>query len=382
MAPPPIRTDGTNAFARYSMEVRVPRIARDVLARNPGLSILVKRAVERLAADIEGNAALPRPRPPAPDVVSWAAAHAERAIETWLGTEWFHAELAFYRELAVACRFWEDDRDPFHPAKEEELQGANLWERLGVALARTGYREERFGLLLDDTLWANRVDLSYAVAASRVRADADLLVDERLAAVARLSRPGARVHLLADNTGTELALDLALVGAILEDAAARVTLHVKMQPLFVSDAMPRDVWRLIGAMEEKGGDARSLAGRLRMAWEERRLALAPDPFWSGPRFLWQAPPHILEALRSATIVVCKGDANYRRVVGDAVWPASAPFAAASGYLGAPIVCVRTMKSDALAGVPEDVASRLDVTDPKWRVEGRCGVIQTHVPTGR
>ena len=382
MAPPPIRTDGSNAFARYSMQVRVPRIARDVLERNPHYPAAVRRAVERLADDIEKDAPLARPRPPAPDFAAWTLAHAERAIDTWLGTEWFHAELAFYREIAARCRFWENDHDPFEPAKDEELAGERPWERLAASLDHTGTREERMMALLDDGLWANRVDLSYTVAASRARADADLLVDGRAAAVSRLARHGASVHLVADNTGTELALNLALVGALIEDDAARVTVHLKLQPVFVSDAMPRDVWRLVARMKERGGAGVRLANRLVRAFDEERLVLAPDPFWSGPRFLWQAPVHLLEALRSATLVVCKGDANYRRVVGDACWPPSAPFSAACGYLGAALVCLRTMKSDALAGVPAEVLERLDGTDPEWRVVGRYGLIQTHVPTGR
>jgi hypothetical protein len=375
VAPPPIRTDGSIRFARFSMQVRVPRIAREVLERN-AYPASVRDAVERLAVEIEGDAPLPAPGPPGLDLAAWTAAHAERGAETWLDTQWFHAELAFYRELATRCRFWETDHDPFHAAKDEELAGERPWERLGVALANAGTREERVFALLDDSLWANRVDLSYAVAASRVRADADLLVDDRIEAVARLIRPGASVHLVADNTGTELALDLALIDALLEDAAARVTVHVKMQPVFVSDAMPRDVWRLLARMKERGGDAGRLAGRLVAGFETDRLRLAPDPFWSGPRFLWQAPVHILEALRSATIVVCKGDANYRRCIGDALWPSSASFGAAVGYLGAPLVCLRTMKSDALVGVPAEIAERLDASDPEWRIVGRCGVIQT------
>jgi hypothetical protein len=380
--PPAIRTDGSNPFARYSMKVRVPKIARDTLERNPDYPAGVKRAVERLATDIEGNAPLPRPRAPAPDVALWTEAHAERAIESWLATEWFHAELAFYRELVSRCRFWETDRDPFRPAKDEELASDKLWERLDAALGRPGSREERTFALLDDSLWANRVDLSYSVGTAHARADSDLLADERAAAVSRLTRPGASVHVVLDNTGTELALDLALVGTLLEDAAARVTLHLKMQPVFVSDAMPRDVWALLARMRARGGESLRLAERLAHAFDEERLALAPDPFWSGPRFLWQAPPYLLAALRSATIVVCKGDANYRRVIGDALWPSSAPFAAASGYLASPIVCLRTMKSDALVGIPDATTERLDALDPQWRVVGKYGLIQTHVPTGR
>jgi len=376
--PEPLRTDGSNAFARLSMQVRVPRIAREVVARG-GYPAAVRQDVEQLASDLEGDAPVPAPRPPAADVEGWRRAHAEHPGATWLGTEWFYAELAFYRELGRRCRFWETGRDPFDAAKEEELAGNRPWERLGVALATTGSREERILGLLDDALWGNRVDLSYAIAASRARADGDLLVDERAAALPRLSRPGADVHVVADNTGTELALDLALVAAVLEDPTARATLHVKLEPVFVSDAMPRDVWRVVDRMRERAGETRRLADALAGSFEQGRLHVAPDAFWSGPRFLRGAPAHLREALRAASMVVVKGDANYRRVVGDALWPPSAPFAAACEPLGAPIVCLRTMKSDPVLGLPEGLAERLDATEPGWRIDARRGLVQTYVP---
>jgi hypothetical protein len=360
------------------MQVRVPQIVRDTIARNADYPAAAKDALERLAADIEGDEPLPAPRPPAPDVAAWSAAHAAHAGESWLRAQWFHAELAVYRELALRARFWETDRDPFAPAKEEELASERLWERLSAALAATGARQERLAGLIDACLWGNRVDLSYAVAAGFDRRDEDLLVDDRAAAADRLAG-AAQVEVIADNTGTELALDLALVDALLEDARARVTLHVKSQPVFVSDALPRDVWRLLFVMRERGGDARALEGRLRAAFEAGRLRLAPDPFWSGPSFLWDAPAHIARALGQASVIIAKGDANYRRVVGDAVWPSGALFRDAAGYLGAPLVCVRTMKSDAAVGLPPDLERRLDAASPRWRIDGSRGVTQLCVP---
>ena len=334
--PPPLRTDGSNVFARYSMEVRVPRIARDLLEKNPTLAPASRDAVERLARSIEEDAPLPAPVAPAPDVQAWTAAHAEHAGERWLAAEWFHAELAFYREIAAACRFWETGRDPFAPAKEEELAGERPWSRLETALGGSGARDERISGLLDACLWGNRVDLSYAVGAGReARHDDDLLVDDREAVLPLLVRPGAHVHLVADNAGTELALDLGLVDALLEDRAARVTVHLKMQPVFVSDALAQDVWGTLDRMAARGGVVRAVAARLREAFDAGRLALAPDPFWSGPRFLWEAPAHVTAALSSATVVVAKGDANYRRLIGDALWPPAAPFADAAAYAHVP-----------------------------------------------
>jgi hypothetical protein len=380
--PPSIRTDGSNVFARYSMETRVPAIARDVITHNPHLPPAVKRSIERLASDIEGNAPIPAPRPPAPDVEAWTDAYAAHRDETWLDAEWFYAEFAFYRELAWACRFWETGRDPFAPVKEEELAGDGLWTRLGAAVHAGSRlaRDARVALLMEQSLWGNRVDLSYRVAATRTSVDeSDLLADDRAAAVPVLTRSAADVHVAIDNTGTELALDLALAGALLEDDRARVTLHVKLQPVFVSDATAADVWTLASRMRARGGEVALFADRLGRAFDAERLVLAPDPYWSGPLFLWQTPRHVRAALSSATMLVLKGDANYRRVVGDAIWPAPATFAQACEGLPCPVVCLRTMKSDAIVGLRPGLAEQLDATEPRWRVDGKRGVVQTSIP---
>ncbi|HZU84340.1 MAG TPA: ARMT1-like domain-containing protein [Polyangiaceae bacterium] len=381
MRPPPIRTDGSNAFARFSMQERVPRIARDVLAHNPDYPADIVRAVEGLASAIEANAPLPPARPPGPAVPAWTAADSEHAGESWLGTEWFFAELAFYRELVRACRFWETGRDPFAPVKDEELSGRRPWSRLEAALdAAASDRVDAVASLLEACLWGNRVDLSYTIAAERTeRQDDDLLVDERASAARLLAKPGARVHFVADNAGTELALDLALVDALLGDASTRVTLHVKIEPVFVSDAMPSDVWRLLERMHAGRADVSSIAARIESSFAEGRLELAPDPFWSGPSFLWRAPAHLRRSFASATVVVIKGDANYRRLVGDAMWPTTTTLPRACGYMPVPLVCVRTLKSDPVLGLRAGLAERLDVAHPSWRVDGRHGVVQTYVP---
>ncbi len=59
MRPAPLRTDRSNAFAHYSMSVRVPKILDDVIARNPELPAAARQAVERLRDEIAGDAELP-----------------------------------------------------------------------------------------------------------------------------------------------------------------------------------------------------------------------------------------------------------------------------------------------------------------------------------
>jgi hypothetical protein len=378
MRPAPLRTDRSNAFAHTSMSVRVPKILEEVIGHNSDLPPAPLQAVARLRDEIGGDARVPPLQFPAPDAPEWEAALAAHAGETWLRTDWFFAECYVYRCLMSAVRYWESGRDPFAAAKREELAGEPLWHGLEGALA--GASDDvavHVAELLLRALWGNRVDLSYAVGVAfgaAGHAD-DLLCDDRGRALPALLQPGGDVHVVADNTGSELATDLALADTLVARAGARVSLHVKLHPTFVSDAVVADVWALLDAMGGRGGGAADLAARLRRAFGDDRLRILPDPFWNGPRFLWERPARLGRVLDGATAVVLKGDANYRRAIGDAIYPGGISFAEATDYFPAPLVCVRTMKSDALAGLPPGRAAQLDAVDREWRINGRRGVIQ-------
>ncbi len=375
MRPPPIRTDGSNAFAHFSMTVRVPKILEEVIERNPDYPAATVAAILELRDAIRANAAVAPLDFPAPDAAEWES---ELAGRSWLSTDWFFAECYVYHRLTAATRYWENGRDPFAPAKREELASARLWTGLEMLLEREIEElPERLHSLIGLALWGNRVDLSYAVGSSfgAVGESDDLLVDDRDWAIERLLTPGAEVHIVADNTGSELSMDLVLADALLSGTRARVSLHVKMHPMFVSDALVVDVWLLLAAMQAKRAAIGELGSRLVRAFDERRLRILPDPFWNGPRFLWDRAPRIARALDDATLVIFKGDANYRRVVGDALWPAETSFAEVTRYFPAPLLCLRTMKSDAVAGLPPGLAAKLDGVDHDWRINGRRGVIQ-------
>jgi hypothetical protein len=75
------------------------------------------------------------------------------------------------------------------------------------------------------------------------------------------------------------------------------------------------------------------------------------------------------------MVIFKGDANYRRVIGDALWPPEITVGEATGYFPAPLLLLRTMKSDALVGLSKGLTDRLDAADRDWRINARRGLIQ-------
>lgn len=384
-----------NAFAFQTMSERVPGILRDVIDAHPAFPATIRAALEGLrTALIEGEPVpLPEALPaPPPDAAGWEAAYRAQATAlqpmTWLHGEWFFLETYLYRLLIEAVRWFESGLDPFAYKKDSELESDRLWTFVESTQALTGDRAAQLADLLLFALWGNRADLSHGANqhADRAADDADLLIDDRAAVLRHLrgaSRPldgdagyapGA-YHIIADNAGVELAGDLALTDLLLRGGATTVTLHLKWHPTFVSDATLHDVWKLLAAMEAYGGTAHTLAARLRAAWERRHFRLVPHPFWNSSHFLWALPGDVLSALRGARLVVLKGDMNYRRAVGDALWPVATPFADVVGYLDAPVLALRSLKSDTLVGLSEDRATALDATDPAWRSSGQRGVIQ-------
>jgi hypothetical protein len=381
--PPRIRSDASNPFAQHTMAVRVPAILDTVLRQNADLEARSLERVTRLREALSQDRLLPELPAGALHAGEWRATLPSRAAASWGACDWFFAENYAYRCLADAVDFWQRGRDPFLPIKREEYAGAGHAEALASAAAVAGERSERLARLLLGSLFANRMDLSFAASRERgVTAEsADLLIDDRLAAVRVLEQHPGAVHLVLDNAGTELSVDLVLASRVLELSGAPVVLHVKLHPAFVSDAIPADLHWFIGASEPDaqalwsrwGADARHCRDRLRAALATGQLEIAAHEFWNGPRSLWECPGELEARFTAARLVILKGDAHYRRAVGDALWAPETPFASVTRYFPAPLLALRTLKSDPIVGLPDGVAATLQARDPRWRVNGQRGV---------
>jgi len=77
-------------------------------------------------------------------------------------------------------------------------------------------------------------------------------------------------------------------------------------------------------------------------------------------------------------VIVKGDANYRRLLGDARWPHTTPFAHAIRYFPSPLVVLRTLKAEIIVGLQPGQAEQLQAEDPAWLVNGKRGIIQARL----
>jgi uncharacterized protein with ATP-grasp and redox domains len=376
-----VRTDQSNPFAYHTMRVRIPALIQETIDLNPDYPPQISDALKRLADDLANNAQIPMLSLPAPDYDEWVGHYANYAGNTWLGTDWFFGEIFMYRHFIEAVRWWETGRDPFKPKKNEEFNSAAMREALEKALAvPTADQDERLSALIEFSLWGNRIDLSYALVMSHGAATMDdLLVDEHEPVVQHLLAQPGTVHMIADNAGTELAMDLALADGLLDSGTApQVIYHVKLHPTYVSDTTAPDVlWLLDLLSAGKYGDAgRGLGNRLTEAFYDGRLKIAPDGFWNMPRFLNDLPARLQKTFEDARLVIVKGDANYRRTVLDVIWPTTTRLTEVIKGFPAPLLALRTLKSDPVVGLPAGMDERLDAEDSQWRVNGKRGIIQT------
>ncbi len=388
---PPIRTDGSNAFAEHTVKVRLPDILDETLE--------AMRSVDAPAAHLANVAALrdeiaaggliqmlPAREDATPEYAGWAAACAARAGATWRSVDWFFCETFTYRRLMDAVDYFSTRIDPFAPIKAREY-ASDIHRTVldnALAAAHAGDSVQALRGSLHQAVFGNRVDLSYAESRAQglSTSDSDLLVDDREAVIAHLlTVRGGVVHVVADNAGSELSADLCLIDLLLRHGLARrVVLHTKLHPTFVSDVIDDDVTRFIdsGLQGAFGDGARELCGRLR-GYLTDQLVVRHHPYWNSPYFAWQMPSDLAVGLQSAALVIVKGDANYRRFIGDAFWAHETPFADVVSGLGMALLMLRTLKSDPLVGISAGVAEQLQALDERWRWNGKRAVIQFYAP---
>jgi hypothetical protein len=185
------------------------------------------------------------------------------------------------------------------------------------------------------------------------------------------------VDILLDNAGFELVGDLCLADYLLRTGITdEIHLHLKAHPIYISDTTLPDVQDTLAFLAaEPPAAARSLAARLGAAIHSGRLRLRPDFFWCSPLAAWDMPERFYTDLGHAMLFISKGDANYRRLVGDRHWPATTPFEEITAYFPATLAALRIFKSQVAVGLSPGQAEAAGHVDPGWMTNGRWGIIQ-------
>jgi hypothetical protein len=387
--PPPLHTSVPGSFAQDTLRVRIPEILAKTRAKLGPLPPEVARRLDELDAELR-TGTLRLLVEPAPDRAFWDPTAAPHVGHGWLDLPWFFAETYFYRRLLEATGYFGTGpmggRDPFAADKASEWAPEEAPHRCAELLGSLpAERGARLRALMLGSLWGNRADLSYNVARQLGSyagdAAADLLADHSPAvAELLLAHRCPRVTLIADNAGTELLMDLALIDHLLAACGVEeLVMHLKDHPFFVSDTMEHDLNEGIRALAgSRDAASVALAERLEGWRRAGKLRSTSHPFYTTSLFYPALPADLRADLGRSNLVMLKGDANYRRLCSDAPWPPETPFAEVVRDFPAPVVALRTLKAEVIVGLPPGVAERTRAADPGWMVNGRRGVIQARV----
>ena len=308
-------------FAMDTITSRVPKIADSIGAFDWPLEI--KAELAELAAEIRADAPLrlieDLPRCNADywnDLV--AGLPADQA--TWLSAEVWVTENYFYKRVLEIFEKAGVSEDPFKPQKMKQLEA--VIDALPLMMPELDDMSIKTWLIR--SLWGNVADLSLS-AGKKVGNVAihGIVADETDLAVREIEK-ASHVGLVTDNAGLEIVSDLMLIDRIVL-AGKKVTLLAKDVAVFVSDVTVNDVYATMDWMEDQSL-LREPAQRLRKALGDT-FVVTDDVFFTTAEPLWKMPGTLEKKIKTMQAVIFKGDANYRRMLGDRKWDIHTPLTA-------------------------------------------------------
>ena len=402
--PEPLRGSEIGTFTHHSVANRLPEIGRRMLTENT-FSPPVESRIVALLDGIPEERIRHLSDDMAPDAAAWSSYIEPHKGQSWLQVPWFFAETYFYRRIMEATGYFGQGSaqgsgrgiDPFTYQKDKGMVTSReaidaMSERVEAMIAFGALDGQMLVNLLRVDLWSNQADLSLWPVGSESdpahggedQKQAHILVDETTNVVEyifNIELPAKRVDFLVDNAGIELVVDLGLAVYLLQmEITETVRLNLKAHPTFVSDATMVDVHKtavILASSEHKA--TASIGARMQRYLDEGRMQLGQHFFWTSPLAMWEMPDEVRQDLAHSALIVSKGDANYRRLLGDRHWPFTTPFGDILAYSPTPTVALRALKSEVASGLvpgqPESTARQ----DPLWLTNGKWGVIQFSNP---
>ena len=309
-------------------------------------------------------------------------------IQPWLGKSWLEipwllAETYFYRLLLEAVHYFQPgpwmDKDPYRRMKTTEILQALpafVAEYEDQAFQPTF---EDFSKALNNALWGNRADLSNL---EHFENNTDththtLIRDDSQAAFDLLAKKPVNIAYFFDNIGREFYFDLAFIHYLLESGLAKsITFYLKNQPFFVSDAMPEDCNYILNVLEASSSPAtRKLSADLKAWIQSGVISVEAPPFLATSREYHRLPESLRQQLSGFDLAILKGDANYRRLIGDRHWDPTTPFEDVASYFPTSVVSLRTTKAELIVGMsPEQLEDLQQNAEWNWMFNGDRGMI--------
>jgi len=318
--------------------------------------------------------------------------------DTWLSAPWLVTEFYAYRRFIEAIGYYDKTNkdtylwDPFLVAKRAGLDSSvNSADNMLEKITKLPKTREGVALAAAFALWGNKMDLSIWPADAENSsmdvfanilhaADENLLHDDtdKLTEYCETlrERGDGQIDIIIDNAGFELVTDLALADHLVASGVAQVvTFQLKSHPTFVSDALEKDLLETVehyaSLDKEMFPNAHEAGIRWQRYLKEGSWVCHEDNFWVQPSAMWEMPEPLRSEMKSrCNLAFVKGDANYRRLLGDRYWDYSAPFQDVIGcYFPCPVCSLRTLKAEVGCGMAKEQVDRAKGLDEEWMTNG-------------
>jgi uncharacterized protein with ATP-grasp and redox domains len=389
-------------FTKQSILERLPLIVRETSLKNEQGGLIntsASNALNSLADDIASNGIVVALLPNQKEEL-WMLSYT-KSFEgiNYLSVPWFFLENYIYKRILDITS--SQINDPFILMKSEAIKSAQhsfLKTVLPLLKESNVNASSVLRAALYRSLWGNKADLSLSagvvVATTSTESElSNLLADDSDKAVELLlSDDGSKteVVILLDNCGLELLSDLVFCLVLLKtNPTLTIVLMTKTSPVFVSDVVLKVdvdshvtfIKQLIDTtQDQEEKDLLIQCGNsLKEYFTSGRIIVESDDFFTSPLASWNMPEKLRSRLsRNNRLTISKGDANYRRLLGDCHWPHDTSFQEATSYFPTSLLALRTTKAGVIVGVNKETEERVSSLHTNWLVSGEFGVIQLKI----
>lgn len=427
--PPPLSSSNVGSFAYLTVKDRLPVILTRVIdylhrerttlalrygeAAQEGCKEIVGR-LSQMKNEMQTNKDLqllqaPQPTNPHDDTEMWNHQFERYVSENgvppkWFTASWLFVECHMYARIHEAIYLCDclKEFDPFEEQKqkslEDSLQAVEALTEQVLAVCNTlssltqDQLKQHVLSFLQASLWGNKCDLSISNGAECSQAEdvfsslenlrSNIIVDDSdmlWQLLVSLPEDQRDVVLVLDNAGFELVSDLCLLTVLMEAGlTTSLTIHTKTRPWFVSDTLEKDLRWTIDKLSNSGS-----AGQVATKWSsylsDGRWKIYNKKFWTtGYDFheMSKIDPDLYSQLSKASLIIFKGDLNYRKLTGDLEWPTETKFEhALQDFRPAPLLAVRTAKGGPVVGLLPDQSKSISGVSRDWNTSGDFGMIQ-------
>ncbi|KAJ9600116.1 hypothetical protein L9F63_009592 [Diploptera punctata] len=327
-------------------------------------------------------------------------------ISKWLSSRWLLVECYFYRrikqifESSYAFKLY----DPFRVQKEHLLESKladlKILADYTVQILENLPKEKilrvwsHFSKFLKITLWGNHYDLSRPVQGTVEdvkilqnldELDSHILIDdsEEIWKTLHANESNNTIDFVNDNAGYELFCDLCLADFLCTSLLAKkIQFHVKLMPWFISDATVDDFNWLLHVIAQNSQVVPSfsvLSVRWKNYLDSGIWILKNEKFWTLPiayNEMKSWDTKLYEDLSNSTLILFKGDVNYRKLLADKNWPTTEYFKSVlQSFHPTNLAVLRTVKCEIICGMKSEEAENLSAREPDWMLSGNYAVIQ-------